>query len=129
MSRELIQSCVELLWDVIQHSDGTQIVNLGLDEVLHSLRSLTHADSPPEHLPREDDYRATPAYKAITERFGVGMKLRDLILAAYVVADGAQISPPLRQEKRQKEKLYWWFDRHWAVIAPLWPGFRIEHRA
>jgi hypothetical protein len=54
-------------------------------------------------------------------KFGSGVRVRELLSIALVIAQFASLEPPSRREKRNCEKLVSWYRRNWTEVTAWFP--------
>jgi hypothetical protein len=65
------------------------------------------------------DFRASHAWNAITNTFGSGIRHRELVSVAIVIAAHFGVARVSRDAQRSYPVLVKWFDDNWEAVGPV----------
>jgi hypothetical protein len=73
------------------------------------------------------DVTTLEAYKALAKKFGDELGIADLVTLAQTATDIVDgLKSPTGAEKKNRDKLYQWFQNNWAAISPKLDDLELE---
>jgi hypothetical protein len=124
MSNELMELCIRLMGVALRDEESRQGIQLRLTECLQNLRVTTQSTAYSNAM--TSDSENSPARKAILERWGDKITIKNLIEIAIEISRKVPVNPPAQAEKRRKDLMFNWFHVNWEQIKDCLTDLQTE---